>query len=242
MYSRRYWAETCVCLSSNWLYGFSSTPPVSKEPMPTTVIMDGGALFGLIWSDRVYIYPRLTELSPPHTPRRWQRRHQRAQRLRGLQCELPPPNRRGSEHRGRAAGAAPLRGRGSCHHYGLFLPTWAEQGARGLWDGGGRVALNQLVSPFRLADPGVVTCTCLSSSLTLYSHQLQYSPKAVDYGTQEFQKVCKAAKIDCHFADPRDIDIPRGWDGVHPTDEGQSLVCVSVSVCLHAPPSLWTTA
>lgn len=31
--------------------------------------------------------------------------------------------------------------------------------------------------------------------------------KAVDYGTQELTKVCKAAKVDCHFADPRDLDV-----------------------------------
>jgi hypothetical protein len=48
--------------------------------------------------------------------------------------------------------------------------------------------------------------------------------KAVDYGTQELTKVCKAAKVDCHFADPRDLDIPRGWDGVHPTDEGYKML------------------
>lgn len=29
------------------------------------------------------------------------------------------------------------------------------------------------------------------------------------------------AAIDCHFADCREIDMPRGWDGVHPTDEGK---------------------
>lgn len=73
--------------------------------------------------------------------------------------------------------------------------------------------------------------------------------RAVDYGTQEFQKICKVrekyirilnvytyncyatttqptprsmqtAPLDCHFADLRDLNVPRGWDGVHPTDEG----------------------
>lgn len=48
--------------------------------------------------------------------------------------------------------------------------------------------------------------------------------KAVDYGSQLIQNACQNARIDCHVADLRHLNIPRGWDGVHPTSEGYQLL------------------
>ena len=45
--------------------------------------------------------------------------------------------------------------------------------------------------------------------------------QAADYGSARLLQVCKDAEIDCHVADPRDLPIPRGDDGIHPTPEGK---------------------
>lgn len=48
--------------------------------------------------------------------------------------------------------------------------------------------------------------------------------KAVDYGSEAVIEACEAAKIHCEVADLRDLQIPRGWDGVHPTEEGYKML------------------
>lgn len=49
--------------------------------------------------------------------------------------------------------------------------------------------------------------------------------QAVNFGTDVIRKICHEAKIDCHVADLRDLEIPRGWDGIHPTSpEGYQLL------------------
>ncbi len=48
--------------------------------------------------------------------------------------------------------------------------------------------------------------------------------KAVDFGSHLIAEACRHATIDCHVADLRDLHIPRGWDGIHPTDDGYQLL------------------
>jgi lysophospholipase L1-like esterase len=46
----------------------------------------------------------------------------------------------------------------------------------------------------------------------------------VDYGTEKIKAVCDSAPLDCKFADMRDLNPPRIWDGVHPTDPGYKML------------------
>ena len=48
--------------------------------------------------------------------------------------------------------------------------------------------------------------------------------QAVDFGSELVKTTCEGAKVECHVADLRDLDIPRGWDGIHPTNEGYQLL------------------
>jgi hypothetical protein len=48
--------------------------------------------------------------------------------------------------------------------------------------------------------------------------------QAVDYGAKKLEKICKKAKIDCHVADTRDLNPPKGDDGIHPTPEGYEML------------------
>lgn len=49
--------------------------------------------------------------------------------------------------------------------------------------------------------------------------------KAIDYGTQKLKHICEnITTTNCYFSDPRNITIPVGWDGVHPTREGYELL------------------
>ena len=85
----------------------------------------------------------------------------------------------------------------------------------------------------------VYVCTCDGLKTILYIHLLYLDSdsklpsnlpviymgffyildlnEAADYGTARLLKVCSEAEIDCHVADPRDLQIPRGDDGIHPT-------------------------
>ncbi len=47
---------------------------------------------------------------------------------------------------------------------------------------------------------------------------------AVDYGAEKVAEVCASAAVDCHVADLRDLNIPRGWDGIHPDDTGYKML------------------
>jgi len=48
--------------------------------------------------------------------------------------------------------------------------------------------------------------------------------EAVDYGFEAVKTACEAAEIHCEVADLRDLEIPRGFDGVHPTEEGYKML------------------
>ena len=48
--------------------------------------------------------------------------------------------------------------------------------------------------------------------------------KAVDYGFEAVKTACEGAKIHCEVADLRDLQIPRGWDGLHPDDAGYKML------------------
>lgn len=62
--------------------------------------------------------------------------------------------------------------------------------------------------------------------LELQPHTRRHTNTPPHYHQHILPEHTQAAKVDCHFADLRDIDVPRGWDGVHPTDEGQSVIGV----------------
>ena len=66
--------------------------------------------------------------------------------------------------------------------------------------------------------------------------------KAIDYGSEKLITICNnitknndirsnlrgnitnSLKYGCYFSDPRNLTIPVGWDGVHPTNEGYKLL------------------
>jgi lysophospholipase L1-like esterase len=49
--------------------------------------------------------------------------------------------------------------------------------------------------------------------------------KVIDYGTEKLVNMCeKINTTNCYFSDPRNITMPVGWDGVHPTNEGYELL------------------
>lgn len=48
--------------------------------------------------------------------------------------------------------------------------------------------------------------------------------QAIDYGTDHLLRICEQSTLDCHFADPRNLTIPLSWDGIHPTQEGFTML------------------
>ena len=63
--------------------------------------------------------------------------------------------------------------------------------------------------------------------------------KAIDYGANRLYKICELeAKVDCHVAETRDLKLPKGEDGVHPTPEGYKMLAKRIweaKLLFHVP-------
>ena len=58
-------------------------------------------------------------------------------------------------------------------------------------------------------------------------YYLQNLNEVIDYGSEKILSICNNTN-NCYFSDPRNISMPLGWDGVHPTSEGFELLAHNI--------------
>jgi hypothetical protein len=63
-------------------------------------------------------------------------------------------------------------------------------------------------------------------------YYIQNLNKVIDYGTALLSRMCATSDTPCVFCDPRNLTIPIGWDGLHPTREGFLMIGELISNAL----------
>jgi hypothetical protein len=63
-------------------------------------------------------------------------------------------------------------------------------------------------------------------------YYIQNLNKVIDYGTALLSRMCATSETPCVFCDPRNLTIPIGWDGLHPTREGFLMIGELISSAL----------